>query len=104
MDIRLKVSPDQLVRRAGEMQGSLGRIRTTLDGLASSWDSCHQSWEGETARRHISLEKQLQQEAYRLLQQMEKWPEQICTMAGVYKKAEAASSEEAAMLPEDVIV
>ena len=104
MDIQLKVSPEQIVRRADEMQGTLAHIRSSLEGLANGWDICHQSWEGETAVRHIKLQKQIQQEAFRLLGQMEKWPEQMCTMAGVYRKAETDASQEAGALPGDILV
>ena len=104
MDIQLKVSPEQIVKKADEIQGTLGNIRRSLQGLESSWNACHRSWEGEAAARHIALQKQIQQEAFRVLRQMEKWPGQMCVMAGVYRKAEAEASEDAGMLPGDILV
>ena len=104
MGIVLKVEPDALIRMAGDIEKQLKDMKTQFGELQSDINRTRSFWEGEASDTHKSQYDALDPEIQNALDRLQKRPEELLKMAGLYNEVEDAAKEAAMSLLEDVII
>lgn len=104
MGIVLKVTPDVLIRIAGDIEKQLKDMKTQFGELHSDINGTRSFWEGEASDTHKAQYDALVPEIQNALDRLQKRPEELLKMAGIYNDVEDIAKETAMSLVEDVIV
>ena len=95
MGIVLKVTPEELIRMATDVETQLKTIKNQFDQMNSDISRTRSFWDGEASDTHKSQKAR---------SRLEKRPTELLKMADLYKSTESAATEAAMTLSEDVIV
>ena len=104
MGIVLKVTPEELIRMATDVETQLKTIKNQFDQMNSDISRTRSFCEGEASDTHKSQYDALAPEIQKALSRLEKRPTELLKMADLYKSTESAATEAAMTLSEDVIV
>ncbi len=102
-DIRLKVTPDELKRKAGELEKQIGNAQRNWNALCEAVHTSRYYWEGEAADRGRNLLDEMTEDVRSVFCRLKEHPSDLLEMAGVYTDAEKKAVTLANSLPADVI-
>lgn len=100
----LKVTPEQLQSKAGEIDGQISKIETAFDGISSIIDSSTNYWQGEASDSYRSKYKSEKDDIAKMLKRVKEHVTDLNNIASNYTKAEAKNKDMSNQLPADVIV
>lgn len=104
MDIRLRVTPEVLKTKAGEVESDIKSLETefnTIQDIVSRTSGYWIGEAGETARAEFEGQKG---DIDTILKRFKEHPVDLMTMAGVYDEAEQSALTENQALETDIIV
>lgn len=102
-DIRLKVSPDVMRAKAGEISNQIARIENNWNRISDLVENSKFYWQGDAGDIHRKYVKDNAEDVRKMLQRLREHPEDLQKMAGIYVEAESKASQLAQALPSDVI-
>lgn len=103
-DIQLRVSPDELKNKAGEITKQIQQMERNWNQLCELVNASKVYWEGDAGEHHRKLVKENEKDVQLILKRLKEHPEDLLEMAGIYISAEEQASEIANRLPDNVIV
>lgn len=101
--IQLKVSPEELKRKAEECRKCGSSMESSWNQICRLVETSKSFWEGRAGDRFRHVFKCSRKGAQQMIRRLRGHPDQLLRMAGVYTKAEAEAAAEVSRLPEDVI-
>lgn len=102
-DIRLKVSPEELKRRAAQIESQIASIEKKWNSIYEIAGASRYYWEGEAADYGRKLLEETRQDAQTAIKRLKEHPGNLLKMAGVYIEAEAKAAELINSLPDNAI-
>lgn len=102
--IQLKVSPDELKNKAGEITKQIQQMERNWNQLCELVNASKVYWEGDAGEQHRKLLKENEKDVQVILKRLKEHPEDLLEMAGIYTSAEEHAAQIANMLPDNVIV
>lgn len=102
-DVRLKVSPDELRRRASLIEGQIANAEKYWLSLSEVVNATKHYWEGDAADCGRQLFEETKQDVLMAFRRLKEHPSKLLEMAGVYTDAEAKAAEIIQTLPNDAI-
>lgn len=103
-DIRLKVSVDELRRKAAEIEGQIANAERNWNNLCEVVSTSKHYWEGDAADCGRRLFEETKQEVLEVFARLREHPSNLLEMAGIYTDAEAKAAEIIRSLPDDAIL
>lgn len=104
MSIVLKVSPEELIAVAGEIDGYLKTIENQFQGIENDIKQSKSYWEGSASDLHVQKFEGMKDKIKESIDNLKHHPKNIQQEAGIYKQVEASVTQAAQALPVDVIV
>ena len=101
--ITLRVTPEQLKSKAGEVSSKIKTMEIAFDELARYVSRTSQYWIGEAGDKCRSLYEEDKKEVEEMLKRLKEHPKDLLVMAHVYEDVERRVEEISNALPEDVI-
>lgn len=102
-DFLLKVSTDDLIKQASLVRTNVQNIKNRIEYIQQKIMGSSYYWEGEASNLHknkyTSLEPQLKDSIDRL----EKYPDDLLKMAGLYAQSESENTQTANELQSNII-
>lgn len=102
-DIKLKVNPEKLQGKAGEITTQISNIRKAYESMKSTVNATKGYWAGDAANQFRSYIKDIDKDMQSVLKRLGEHPEDLMKMAGIYVENEKNLSEYASSLPTNVI-
>lgn len=102
-NIYIKVETSVLKSTAGEVQSLTRTLQEDFDSLQTQVRQTSRYWiglAGDQYRQEFDAQKQ---ETSEILNILNKYPEDLLTMAGIYDTSEQVNVESASALPSDII-
>jgi len=103
-DITLKVSPDELRRKAAEIEVQITNAERNWNNLCEVVSASKHYWEGDAADCGRRLLEETKQEILGVFARLKEHPSNLLEMAGIYTEAEAKAAQIIRSLPDDAIV
>ena len=103
MAIRLKVSTDVMVNKAGEISEQIATIERNWNKMKILVNNTKIYWQGEASDVHQKNFKQLEEAGDKVLKRLREHPDELLKMADVYTETERTIQSKASSLPQDVI-
>lgn len=104
MGIVLKVTPEELIKMAGDIESQLKNMQTQFREIQSEINKTHSFWEGDACDVHKSQYDAAVPTIQEAMEGLLKRPGELLKMAGIYVNTEDEAQETAMTLSEDVIV
>lgn len=101
---QIKVTPEELIRKAGELQGKITKIQKEFDSLEQNVNHTVSYWIGEAGDTYRNKYKEFKPGVQEIIRRLEEHVQDLNAMAGVYQKTESEVKEVIEELPSDVIV
>lgn len=101
--INLKVDADRLVGKARNVSDAVDRMRKDFDRLDRAIDETKKYWKGTAGDSHRKLYSDQKKTIQDILRDMEKYPDDILKMAGLYREAETKNTQKAEGLKSGMI-
>lgn len=102
-DIQLKVAPEELQKKAGDIEGQIQNAERNWNGLCDVVKASRHYWEGDAGDCGRKLLESIMDDVQTVFRRLKEHPSDLLKMAGVYNDTEARASELANSLPDDVI-
>lgn len=99
-----RVTPEELNRKAGEVQALVGEMRARFASLGQKNAASRSFWQGDAAEGYREQYSALTADTEQLLAALEQYAEKLNTIAGNYIQAENAVRDAVDTLPADVIL
>ena len=103
-DVRLRVSADELRKRAAQMEQQIKNVEKNWNSLCETAGASRYYWEGEAANYGRRLLEETKQDVGAALGRLRAHPANLMEMAGVYVQAEEKAAALAKSLPDHVIL
>ena len=103
-DIQLKVSPQELKSKSGEIEKQIAYVEPNLNSINDVIKSTKSYWEGEAGDQYRKFLKDNDSEIQKILKRMKEHPTDLQKMAGVYDEAERKARQLAEGLSDQIIV
>lgn len=103
-DFMLKVTPQQLKTKAGEIQNQISSFENSWKQITQIVSNSKGYWVGDASNAHQKAFQQCQDDVQHIIKRLKEHPQDLMQMAGVYEEHEKAAASLAAALPGDVIV
>lgn len=103
MEIHLKVAPDELKDKAGEITRQIQAMEKNWNGLREIVNGSQAYWEGNAGDQHRKLVRDNEDDVQTLLKRLKEHPRDLLEMAGIYIRTEEKAVQTAATLPGDII-
>lgn len=103
MAIHLKVSPDALVAKSGEISEQIADAERNWNKMKNLVKNTKLYWQGEASDVHQKSFSQLEGDGDQVLQRLKEHPEDLLKMADLYSETERQAQSIASSLPQDVI-
>ena len=104
MGIVLKVTPETLEKMSGDIQDKISQIKSQFQEIESEIKRTPGYWDGEASEVHKKQFDTLKPEIQEALERLQRRPEELLKMAGLYQTTENTSKEATMSLSEDVII
>lgn len=101
--ITLKVSPDIMKAKAGEIQSQIGNIKSYWEQISQIMKNSKSYWEGDASNLHQKYKKELEEDMKHIIRRLGEHPQDLLKMADIYKETEQKVMQIAFSLPQDVI-
>ncbi len=101
--INLKVSPEELKKKAGEITKEINAIEKDFEKIDQYVTGTKKFWEGDASDVHIKGYNKMKDDFKTIIKRLKEHPTDLQTMAGVYEETETTIKTIAAALPTDVI-
>lgn len=101
--INLKVEPDKLVTTAKQVTDSVSKMRKDFNNLNNAMKDTQRYWKGLAGNASRKLYTDQIQQIQDILLDMEKYPDDILKMAGLYKEQENKNKALAGSLKSNII-
>lgn len=101
--ITLKVSPDALTAKAGQITSEISAMERELRALESVIAASTGYWTGDASARHQKYYRETKDDMAEVIKRLKEHPVELLKMAELYEKGEARAVEIANVLPKDVI-
>jgi WXG100 family type VII secretion target len=102
--INLKVSTDDLVQKAQEIEEEISKFESYWNQLLQIVQNSKGYWVGDASNYHQKQIKNYQEDVNRIIKRLKEHPEDLLKMADVYEKSEEMVVKIAQSLPGDAIV
>ena len=99
----LLVTPEEMERTAGELDGVRGQVESITQQMLDEARNMTAVWEGEASNAFITKFNTLEDDMRRMGNMVREHVSDLRDMAGIYKNAEAQNEAEAQALPSDAI-
>lgn len=99
----LKVSPDELKKKSGEISKEIGSIEADFEKIDQLVTGTKRYWEGDASNQHIKSYTKMKDDIKNIIKRLKEHPVDLEKMAGVYEQTEAAASQAASALPTDIL-
>lgn len=99
----VKVSPEEMERKSGEMNAKIQHMQTSLRNLRERVNKSTSYWQGDAANKYRSAYKSYENEINTMMKKLNEHSSDLLAMAGIYQAAESANAQLANTLPDDVI-
>ncbi|MBR1691923.1 MAG: WXG100 family type VII secretion target [Lachnospiraceae bacterium] len=103
MAIVLKVKPDVLIAKSGEISKSIGTIEKELKDIGEVITKTKKYWEGDASNMHQKHYQAFKDDIPKVIKRLKEHPTDLLKMANLYNEAEKANKALAKQLPVDVI-
>lgn len=103
MEIHLKVAPDELKDKAGEITRQIQAMEKNWNSLREIVNGSQAYWEGNAGNQHRKLVRDNEDDVQTLLKRLKEHPRDLLEMAGIYIRTEEKAVQTAASLPGDII-
>jgi len=103
MGITLKVAPEELEGTAAEVSGRIALLKENLNTMDKSVEGSLEYWEGTGNETHQEKYRKLRKTFDAAVELVDRKPNILLEMAGLYRAAEAANVEATGCLSSDVI-
>lgn len=100
--ITLKVTPDELKKKSGDISKSITEIESDFDKIEQVITGTRKYWEGEASNQHIKSYTKMKEEIETIIKRLKEHPKDLESMAGIYQENEQAVQKLAATLPADL--
>ena len=104
MGIVLKVTPETLEKMSGDIQNKIQQIKSQFHEIESEINRTPEYWEGNASEVRKKQFDTLKPEMQEALDRLQRRPEELLKMAGLYQTTENTSKEATMSLSEDVII
>lgn len=101
--ITVKVTPDMLKRKAGDINREITRIEKALQNIGEQIRGSKKDWEGDAGNAHQQRYNALKDEIANVIRELKAHPRNLLQMAGLYSAAESSAVSTADTLSADVI-
>lgn len=101
--INLKVSPEELKKKAGEITKEISAIEKDFEKIDQYVTGTKKYWEGEASDVHIKGYNKMKDDFKTIIKRLKEHPTDLQTMAGVYEETENAIKTIVTALPTDVL-
>lgn len=101
--IVLKVAPDDLKKKSGEITKEISNIESDFQKIDQLITGTKRYWEGDASNQHIKSYTKMKDDIKTIIKRLKEHPVDLQKMAGVYEQTEAAVSQLASALPTDVL-
>ncbi|MDE6434730.1 MAG: WXG100 family type VII secretion target [Lachnospiraceae bacterium] len=101
--INLKVTPDQLKKKSGEIKKEIKAIENDFTKVDEYVTGTKKYWEGEASDVHIKGYNKMKDDFKTIIKRLKEHPKDLETMAGVYEDTENSIKTAISGLPTDVI-
>lgn len=101
--IDLRVDTDKLAAQAGNVSDAVKKLRLDFDRLWQAIDDTKAYWRGAAGDGHRKRYEKQSGAIQDILSDLEKYPDDILEMAGVYKRAENQNVGIAQSLRSDIV-
>jgi WXG100 family type VII secretion target len=101
--IQLKVSPEVLKQKAGEVSDEITNLTAGWRELSRTVRSSRTYWQGDASNLHWHAFQENKNEVEAILKRLRDHPKNLQIMAGVYDQAEREADQLSSGLPGDVI-
>ena len=102
-DIVLKVSPEEMKKKAGKIQSQLNTIKKDWNRIDEIMQKTRSYWEGDASVKHKNHKSMLEDDLSYVLKRLQEHPEDLLKMAGIYEQSTENAKKIANSLPKDVI-
>lgn len=99
--ISLVVSPQEMIKKSGEVSNAIVRMEAAYDLIKTMVYNTSQYWEGEAGNSFRNLFQDKQDEMETMLKRLKDHPSNLLKMAGLFTDNEGKLEEENTMLPTD---
>ena len=103
-NITIKVSTEELLAGADQVQSSLTDMRTRFSSIGEAVSRSNGYWQGEAADRHRRIYGEMREVIDEIMARLGEHVTDLRAMAQVYAEGEQAVEELSYDLPSDVIV
>ncbi|MCR4691227.1 MAG: WXG100 family type VII secretion target [Lachnospiraceae bacterium] len=103
MAITLKVKPEVMKSKAGEISTSIKSIEKELNEITRVVLGTKKYWEGDASNQHQKNYTVIKEDIPKILKLLEEHPTDLLKMAGLYEEAEKQNQLLSKQLPIDVI-
>lgn len=103
-NMSLRVTPEALEAKADEFSGVVKEIRSHFEQVLSISSKTRGYWQGEAGTRDRESFASYQDDISFILRRLEEHPEDLLSMAGIYRTAEQAAVSKNATLKTNEIV
>lgn len=101
--VNLKVTPDQLKKKSGEIQKEIVAIENDFTKIDGYITGTKKYWEGEASGVHIKGYNKMKDDLNTIIKRLKEHPKDLEVMAGVYEETENTIKTIASALPTDVL-
>lgn len=102
-NIKLKVKPDELVSKSGEIKKDINAIEQSFTKVTTLVTNTKKYWEGDASDKHIKRYNELKEDFQTIVKRLKEHPDDLEKMAGVYKENENEIKNLLEALPTDVL-
>lgn len=103
MSIVLKVKPEVLKAKAGEISSAIAQIEKELGDIGQTIEGTKKYWEGDASNMHQKHYKTFKDDIPKVVKRLKEHPTDLLKMARLYDDTEIQNQALAKMLPIDVI-
>ena len=100
----LRVTPETLEKKAGDISTEIDTIKTAFDKIDEEVRGSKQYWEGDASDAHIKYYNSIKDDLHKTITKLKDNPKKLLTMAGIYKEGENENAAAAQILSADVIL
>lgn len=104
MGIRLKVTPEVLIKTVSDIETQISDIEAQFGGIGEDISRTRSYWEGEASDMHKSQYDSMKEDVSEAIKNLKSNPKNLLQMAGLYTETEQQVEEVAQSLQADVIV
>lgn len=101
--INLKVSPDALKKKSGEITNDISAIEKDFEKIDQYVTGTKKYWEGDASEVHIKGYNKMKEDFKTIIKRLKEHPKDLETMAGIYEETENTLKTIAEALPTDVL-